>query len=181
MVISITYGVDDHYQPHIYTCILTSLSYSILHTAQPYPQQTPYPSGHTAMPTPGNYSGYRPPPTTGAQPPYPTTCKPVLEKRVGEIYSYDHTCTHTDQQYPGYPSSTQPSHHQPNPASSIHTPATITTAAVLGTAAASISAEEEERHFKESERIKRQSLETAVEDKIRRQVKQVLDSAQVWF
>ncbi len=33
--------------------------------------------------------------------------------------------------------------------------------------------------MEEHERIKRQSLESAVEDKIRRQVKQVLDAAQV--
>ena len=41
------------------------------------------------------------------------------------------------------------------------------------------SAEEERWQMEEHERIKRQSLETAVEDKIRRQVKQVLDAAQV--
>ena len=68
----------------------------------------------------------------------------------------------------------------PHP-SSLPTPptATIATVASLGVGAAAISAAEERRHFEESERIKRQSLETAVEDKIRRQVKQVLDAAQV--
>ena len=46
-------------------------------------------------------------------------------------------------------------------------------------ASAAVSAEEERRHFEESKRTERQSLELAVEDKIRRQVKQVLDTAQV--
>ena len=95
---------------------------------------------------------------------------------------YSLTYTHSlDQQYPGmYPPSTQPTHppHPPHPpTSSVHS--SVVAATALGAAAATISAEEEERHFKESERIKRQSLETAVADKIRRQVKQVLDSAQV--
>jgi ESCRT-I complex subunit TSG101 len=42
----------------------------------------------------------------------------------------------------------------------------------------SISAEEERRQIEESERIKRQSLETAVEDKIRRNVTAVLNEAE---
>ena len=89
-------------------------------------------------------------------------------------------------QYPGmYPPTSQPtSSYQPSPSSSLHSPTTTSSihtgaAAGLGIAAASISEEEERHHFEESERIKRQSLESAVEDKIRRQVKQVLDSAEV--
>ncbi len=76
--------------------------------------------------------------------------------------------THTGQ-YPGM--------YHPQPP----TPPTssIAAATTLGAGAAVISAEEERRHFEESERIKRQSMETAVEDKIRRQVKQVLDAAEV--
>ena len=84
-----------------------------------------------------------------------------------------------------YPPTSQPtSPYQPSPSSSLHSPPTTSSihtgaAAGLGIAAASISEEEERQHFEESERIKRQSLESAVEDKIRRQVKQVLDSAEV--
>lgn len=79
-------------------------------------------------------------------------------------------------------------YQQPTPTSSVptsyhnpHSPVGVVTASVVGAAAASatISAEEERRHFEESKRIERQSLESAVEDKIRRQVKQVLDTAQV--
>ena len=50
---------------------------------------------------------------------------------------------------------------------------------VASSAAKAISAEDERKQIEEHERIKRQSLETAVEDKIRRQVKQVMDTAQV--
>ena len=89
-------------------------------------------------------------------------------------------------QYRGmYPPTSQPtSSYQPSPSSSLHSPTTTSSihtgaAASLGITAASISEEEERRHFEESERITRQSLESAVEDKIRRQVKQVLDSAEV--
>ena len=78
-------------------------------------------------------------------------------------------------------------YQQPTPTSSVptsynnpHSPAaTAVTASMVGAASAAISAEEERRHFEESKRIERQSLESAVEDKIRRQVKQVLDTAQV--
>ena len=76
------------------------------------------------------------------------------------------------QQPPAPTSSVPTSYHNP------HSPAGIVTAAGVGTAAV-VSAEEERRHFEESKRIERQSLESAVEDKIRRQVKQVLDTAQV--
>ena len=91
------------------------------------------------------------------------------------------TLTHTPHagQYPGM------YQQQPTPTSSVptsyhnpHSPAAVATAAAVG-ASAAISAEEERRHFEESARIQRQSLESAVEDKIRRQVKQVLDTAQV--
>ena len=82
-------------------------------------------------------------------------------------------------QYPGM-------YQQPPPTSSVatsyhnpHSPASVVTASVVGATSAAISAEEERRHFEESKRIERQSLESAVEDKIRRQVKQVLDTAQV--
>ena len=70
-------------------------------------------------------------------------------------------------------SSVPTSYHNP------HSPAAVATATALGASAAIVSAEEERRHFEESSRIERQSLESAVEDKIRRQVKQVLDTAQV--
>ena len=98
-------------------------------------------------------------------------------------------------QYPGtYPPTSQPtSSYQPPPppssfpsspmTSSIHAGA----AAGVGVAAASVSEEEERRRLEErrlqeeaeSLRIERHSLESAVEDKIRRHVKQVLDSAKV--
>ena len=42
-----------------------------------------------------------------------------------------------------------------------------------------MSAEDELAQIREQQLIKRNSLESAVEDKVRRQVKQVLDSAQV--
>ena len=76
-------------------------------------------------------------------------------------------------------------YQQPTPTSSIptsyHTPHSpgVVTAAAVGAASAVVSAEEERRHFEESKRIERQSLESAVEDRIRRQVKQVVDTAQV--
>lgn len=93
-----------------------------------------------------------------------------------------HTHTHTTHagQYPGV------YQQQPTPTSSVptsyhtpHSPAAVATVAATVGASAAISAEEERRHFEESRRIERQSLESAVEDKIRRQVKQVLDAAQV--
>ena len=95
-------------------------------------------------------------------------------------HSLTHTHTHHTGQYPGM------YQQQPTPTSSVptsyhnpHSPAAaVATVTALG-ASAVISAEEERRHFEESRRIERQSLESAVEDKIRRQVKQVLDAAQV--
>ena len=44
---------------------------------------------------------------------------------------------------------------------------------------ARVSEEEERRHFEEQERAKRDSLVSAVEDKIRRQLKQTLETSQV--
>ena len=80
-------------------------------------------------------------------------------------------------QQPTPTSSIPTSYHSPqNPAGAVT--AGVVTAGGVG-AAATISAEEERRHFEESKRIERQSLESAVEDKIRRQVKQVLDAAEV--
>lgn len=76
------------------------------------------------------------------------------------------------QQQPTPTSSVATSYHSP------HSPAAVAVAAPL-VGSAAVSAEEERRHFEESKRIERQSLESAVEDKIRRQVKQVLDAAQV--
>ena len=51
--------------------------------------------------------------------------------------------------------------------------------ATAAAATAKLTAKEEREKIEESERIKRQSLETTVEDKIRRHVKQVMDAAQV--
>ena len=95
--------------------------------------------------------------------------------------------------YPGmYPPTSQPtSSYQPSPSSFPSSPATSSihtgAAAGVGIAAASISEEEERRRLEErrlqeeaeSLKIERHSLESAVEDKIRRHVKQVLDSAKV--
>ena len=83
-------------------------------------------------------------------------------------------------QQPPPTSSVPTSYHNPHtPHSPAAATAGVVTASVVGAANTAISAEEERRHFEESKRIERQSLESAVEDKIRRQVKQVLDTAQV--
>ena len=97
-------------------------------------------------------------------------CKPCLTASA--------LCTFTGQ-YPGmYPPTSQPTSSIHPASASIHPPPT--SSILAGAAAVSaVSEEEERRHFEESERIKRQSLESAVEDKIRRHVKQVLDSAKV--
>ena len=72
------------------------------------------------------------------------------------------------------PTSQQP-YYQPQ-----HQAAPIATAALAGAAVAgTISAEDERKQIQEQEMIKRNSLESAVEDKVRRQVKQVLNAAQV--
>lgn len=74
---------------------------------------------------------------------------------------------------PPSPSSQQPYYpSQRQAASVVATPA-------LSAAAATISAEDERKQIQEQEMIKRNSLESAVEDKVRRQVKQVLNAAQV--
>lgn len=117
----------------------------------PYPQSS-YPAAQTSMPTP--YGGaYR---QQSPQTPYPQP----------------------QGQYPGmYQQQPTPTSSVPTSYQNPHSPATVATVTALG-ASAAISAEEERRHFEESKRIERQSLESAVEDKIRRQVKQVLDTAQ---
>jgi hypothetical protein len=76
--------------------------------------------------------------------------------------------------------------YQPSPPTSSHYPpqhpgasTIVATAAASAATAATISAEDERKQILEQEQIKRNSLESAVEDKVRRQVKQVLNAAQV--
>ncbi|XP_064397576.1 tumor susceptibility gene 101 protein-like [Halichondria panicea] len=132
------------------------------HSQSSYPpQQTPYPSGgQTGMPTPYNPPGGYPYHQGAAsqQTPYPP------QGQYGSVpYSQSHQ--------PGHTGST----------SSIQSPPATAVGSSFVTAVPhrTPSAEEERKQMEEHERIKRQSLESAVEDKIRRQVKQVLDAAQV--
>lgn len=121
----------------------------------PYPpHSSPYPVAQSAMPTP--YGA----PAAAYRQQSPQTAYPQPQGQYPGMY----------QQQPTPTSSVPTSYHNP------HSPA-VATVTALG-ASAVISAEEERRHFEESRRIERQSLESAVEDKIRRQVKQVLDAAQ---
>lgn len=126
---------------------------------QPYSGGYPvpsYPTATTAMPMPygGNYQP-SPGPTSGAQPPP----YPMGQQTTG-----------------GYPGMI------PQPPSSSQSPSSIVppvaTGLTVGAAAGTISAADEQRHLEESRQIERQSLESAVEDKIRRAVQQVLLEAQ---
>jgi ESCRT-I complex subunit TSG101 len=107
------------------------------------------------MPVP--YSGYQQtPPTMSVSPSQPPP------------YPLGHHA-----QFPGQPPVSSPS-PRPLPPST----QSVAMAAAAVAASNSVSAEEERRQIEESERIKRQSLETAVEDKIRRHVTAVLNEAE---
>lgn len=128
---------------------------------QAYGQQqyAPYPQGPPAMPTPPAQSGYRPTPAANTAAYYPTNATPYPPSSGYQTAN---------------PSHMPAPHYQPQiPAASI----AATTAA--SAAAATMSADDELKQIREQELIKRNSLESAVEDKVRRQVKQVLNAAQV--